>query len=205
MSGPDLIPASFFERDALIVAKELLGMRLHRGPIALEITETEAYRWPDDSASHARSGKTARNAAMWGPPGRCYVFLCYGVHHMLNVVTHPEGEAAAVLLRSARVLAGLDVVAKRRRGRTGPDVAAGPGKLAQALGLDLTWNGHPLHEEGGLELRFGHRPARILAGPRVGIDYARPEHVRAPWRFASGDVSAVSRGGPLTEFLGEPS
>ncbi len=205
MNGFPLIPPSFYERDALVVAKELLGMRLRRGPVLLEITETEAYRWPDDSASHARSGKTSRNAAMWGPPGRCYVFLCYGIHHMLNVVTNPAGEAAAVLLRSARVLEGIDTVAKRRGGRTGPDVTAGPGKLARALGLDLDWNGHALHEGGGLELRFGRPPDRILVGPRVGIDYARPEHVQAPWRFASGDVAAVSRGGPLTALVGGSS
>ncbi|MEZ6196243.1 MAG: DNA-3-methyladenine glycosylase [Planctomycetota bacterium] len=111
----------FLARDALAVALELPGMRLRRGAVELEITEVEAYRHPDDSANHCRAGRTARNAAMWGDPGHAYVFLCYGIHHLLNVVCQGPGEGAAVLVRAARPVAGLEIV-RRRRGRR-PDLS----------------------------------------------------------------------------------
>lgn len=175
-------------------ARSLLGQLVVGGAVALRITEVEAYGGPEDSASHARHGRTARNTPMWGPPGRAYLYLCYGMHWMLNVVTGPDGEASAVLIRGAEVVAGLDtVLARRSATRAAPLLCAGPGKVAQALGLNRTFDGHDLLSPGGLELRRGTPPACILAGPRLGIGFATPEDQARPWRFADGGSSAVLR------------
>ena len=186
------LPEAFYARDALEVAADLLGMLLVRDEVTLRITEVEAYRWPDDSASHCRAGRTRRNAPMWGPPGRAYVYLCYGMHQMLNLVTNPHGEGAAVLIRGCEPVRGLSTVRERRGGRSGPALLTGPGKVGAALGLDTSWSHHPLFEPGGLELRRGQAPHAILSGPRVGIDYADPGHVAAPWRLAVADSRWVS-------------
>lgn len=173
-------------------ARALLGARLSCGGVVLRITEVEAYGGADDSASHARHGRTPRNAPMWGPPGRAYLYLCYGMHWMLNVVTGPEGEASAVLVRGAEVVAGLEtVLARRRTARATPLLCAGPGKVAQALGLDKAFDGHDLLAPGGLELRPGAPPAAVLAGPRLGIAFAAGPDQARPWRFADGASRAV--------------
>ncbi len=198
MSQP--LPRAFYERDALHVAQDLVGARIRHGPVELRITEVEAYRWPDDSANHCHRGRTARNAAMWGPPGRAYVYLVYGLHFMLNLVTGPEGQGAAVLLRAAEPLRGLDRVQRRRGGRSGPVLLTGPGKLAQALGITLEHNHCDLTQPGGLELLPGRPPAALAAGPRVGIDYAQPEHVAAPWRLADATSRWVSHRSRLQEI-----
>ncbi len=175
-----------------LAAPALLGQLLVRDDVALRITEVEAYGGPEDSASHARHGHTARNAPMWGPAGRAYLYFCYGVHWMLNVVTGPEGEASAVLIRGAEVVAGLETVLGRRRAsRDTPALCAGPGKVAQALGLDKSFDGHDLLAAGGLELRPGSPPGRILQGPRLGIGFAAPEDQARAWRFADGGSGAV--------------
>jgi DNA-3-methyladenine glycosylase len=162
--------------------------------VILRITEVEAYGGPEDSASHARHGRTARNAVMWGPAGRAYLYFCYGMHWMLNVATGPEDTAAAVLLRGAEVVAGLEtVLARRGTARATPQLCAGPGKVAQALGLDRAFNSHDLLAEGGLVLRPGPPPTRILAGPRLGIAFATPEDQARPWRFADADSRAVTQ------------
>ena len=132
---PRLLPQSFYARDALVVAEELLGQHIHAGEIVLRITEVEAYR-PDDSASHCRMGKTARNAPMWGPPGHAYVYLCYGMHHMLNIVTNRDGEGAAVLIRACEPVRGLPLIEERRGACAGPALLTGPGKVGAALELD---------------------------------------------------------------------
>lgn len=173
-------------------ARALLGCLLVREGVTLRITEVEAYGGPEDSASHARHGRTARNAPMWGPPGRAYLYFCYGMHWMLNVVAGPDGEPSAVLIRGAEVAAGLEtVLARRGAARAAPQLCAGPGKVAQALGLDSTFDGHDLRAPGGLELRPGTPPARMLVGPRLGIAFATPEDQARPWRFADGDSPAV--------------
>ncbi len=177
---------------APLAATILLGQRLVRDEVVLRITEVEAYGGPEDTASHARHGRTGRNAPMWGPAGRAYLYLCYGMHWMLNVVTGPEGEAAAVLIRGAEVVAGLETVLRRRQALSAsPKLCAGPGKVAQALGLDRTFDGHDLLAPGGLGLLPGASPVRILAGPRLGIAFASPEDQARPWRFADGDSPAV--------------
>ncbi|MCE1229065.1 MAG: DNA-3-methyladenine glycosylase [Firmicutes bacterium] len=176
----DLLPLDFYLRPVEEVAVGLLGEILSHGAVQLRITEVEAYGGPDDSASHARFGRTPRNGAMWEGGGRAYVYLCYGVHWMLNVVTGPEGAASAVLVRGAEILEGAEIVRSRRSGRID---CRGPGKVAQALALDGRFDRHPFHEKGDLELRQGSRPTGILQGPRVGIDYANPKDRTRPWRF----------------------
>ena len=181
------LPIAFFQRDALLVARDLLGKTLHRGAVVLKITEVEAYRWPDDDANHGRSGLTPRNASMWGPAGQAYVYLCYGIHHLLNVVTGMEGEPSAVLIRSCEPLAGHETIRHRRGAVRGIQLLNGPGKVGQALGLDLSWDGHPLMEPHGLELRDAPPIASCLQGPRIGIDFAKEPSRSAPWRLACAE------------------
>src|SRR5690606_27538077 len=133
--------ASFYERPVVDVARDLLGCLLvsqHDGiTTAGLIVETEAYAGPDDPASHAAFRRNGTVTAMWGPPGRAYVYLAYGVYPCFNVVTGPEGEAAAVLIRAIAPVAGIEHMAVRRGGADGPRLASGPGRLAVALGITL--------------------------------------------------------------------
>jgi DNA-3-methyladenine glycosylase len=188
-----LLPRSFYARDALEVARDALGALIVRKGVTLRITEVEAYRWPGDTACHARHGRTERNAALWGPPGTAYVYLCYGLHHMLNLVTGEEGEAQAVLVRACEPVTGLATIRRRRGGILGPALLTGPGKVGAALDLDLSFCGRRLYARGPLEVRRGEPPARILRGPRVGIAYARKEHRDAPWRLAAAGTLWVSQ------------
>jgi DNA-3-methyladenine glycosylase len=187
-----LLPKEFYQRDAIVVARGLLGHSIVREDVVLRISEVEAYCWPDDSACHGRFGRTARNAVMWGPGGHAYVYLCYGLHQMLNVVANPPDEAAAVLIRACEPIAGLDTIRRRRGGLEGPVLLTGPGKIGAALALDSSWSGHPLYKPGPLEIREGDPPSTVLIGPRVGVDYAKPAHRDAPWRFALADTPWVS-------------
>ena len=198
----DLLEQAFFARDVDVVARDLLGRWLVRDrgtpdEVVLRITETEAYGGPEDSASHCRAGRTERNAPMWGPPGHAYVYLCYGVHQMLNVVTGEPGRGQAVLIRSCELVAGHAVVLARRRAeRATPALVAGPGKVGTALALDRSFSGAPLHSPGALEVHQGESIAarEILVGPRVGVDYATPRDRRAAKRFAvSGSLAVTHR------------
>ena len=193
-----LLPEDFCRRDALEVARDLLGQELWLGEVGLRITEVEAYRWPHDTANHCRAGRTKRNEPMWGPAGRAYVYLCYGLHQMLNIVTGQEGQGAAVLIRACAPVAGLETIRTRRGGKEGPVLLTGPGKVGAALGIDRSWSHHPLHERGGLELRRGRSPAAVLHGPRVGINYAQESDVLAPWRLAEANSRWVSQRRKLT-------
>lgn len=195
---PRPLPQRFFARDVLEVAPALLGQLVCRDGVVLRITEVEAYRWPGDTACHARAGRTERNAALWGPPGHAYVYLCYGVHSMLNIVTGADGEAQAVLVRACEPVEGLALVqARRGADETRPVLLAGPGKVGQALGLDTAWSSHPLYQPEGLMVCAGATPAAIAVGPRVGIDFAAPEHRCLPWRFADADSRWVTKRGEL--------
>lgn len=196
------LPESFYARDALDVARDLVGCEIAHGPVRLRITEVEAYRFPGDTANHARAGRTARNAPMWGPPGRSYIYLCYGLHQMLNLVTGRDGEAAAVLIRAAEPLHGLDVILARRAGRSGashrgepcPALLDGPGKVGQALGLATGMSGCAL--DGDLRVEPRASAPALLHGPRIGIGYAAPEDQAAPWRIAmAGTMWVGHRGG----------
>ncbi|KAK3159242.1 hypothetical protein QOZ80_2AG0147710 [Eleusine coracana subsp. coracana] len=186
------LPREFFEIDALDLAPLLLGKLLRRDEVVLRITEVEAYR-PNDSACHGRFGITARTAPVFGPGGHAYVYLCYGLHMMLNIVADKEGVGAAVLIRSCAPVSGLDTIQERRGQQTDkPILLSGPGKVGQALGLTTDWSNHPLYTPGGLEVLDGPEPESILVGPRVGIEYALPEHVTAPWRFAIAGTPWIS-------------
>ncbi len=184
---------AFFARDVVVVARDLLGRTLRRGGVQLRITETEAYKWPPDTACHAKAGRTPRTAPLWGPPGHAYVYLCYGLHNMLNLVTGADGRAQAVLVRSCAPVAGLATVRRRRGGKAGPVLLTGPGKVGQALGLDTSWSHHDLTTPDGLSVGPGEACAAVLVGPRVGIDYAEPQHRDLPWRFAEADTPWVSQ------------
>lgn len=187
-----ILPREFFQIDALDLAPRLLGKFLKRDNVVLQITEVEAYR-PNDSACHGRFGITARTAPVFGPGGHAYVYLCYGLHTMLNVVADKEGIGAAVLIRSCAPISGMDTIQERRGQKTEkPALLNGPGKIGQALGISTEWSNHPLHSPGGLELLDGPEPEKILVGPRVGIDYALPEHVSALWRFAIAGTAWIS-------------
>ncbi len=182
MTG-DLLPASFYRREALDLARALLGRWLRHGEVVLAITEVEAYRGPSDSGCHTFRGRTPRTAPMWGPPGRLYVYTCYGLHRMLNIVAGPgDGAGAAVLVRACAPVAGIDPTLK----------LDGPGKVGRALGIDTSFNHHALHEPGGVEILHGEPVHAVAVGKRIGIDYALPEHRDAPWRLAVAGSPWVS-------------
>lgn len=187
-----ILPQSFFQIDALDLAPRLLGKFLRRDGVVLQITEVEAYR-PNDTACHGRFGITSRTAPVFGPGGHAYVYLCYGLHMMLNIVADKEGVGAAVLVRSCSPVSGLETIQERRGQKTEkPVLLTGPGKVGQALGISTAWSYHSLYSPGGLEVLDGPEPEKILIGPRVGIEYASPEHVSAPWRFAVAGTSWIS-------------
>lgn len=181
------LPPGFLERPADEVAPDLLGCLLHRAlggeRVVLLITEVEAYAGTADPASHAYRGPTPRNAVMFGPAGYAYVYFIYGMHHALNIVCGPDGQAAAVLVRAGRVVHGLDVARGHLDGRlTDARVASGPGRLTRAMAIDRTLGGTDLRDERGpLALRRGTPadPASIRTGPRVGVTRAADR----PWRF----------------------
>jgi DNA-3-methyladenine glycosylase len=188
MSRAPILTRDFFSKNAVTVAKALLGRKLVRHTKGLYVSgtiiETEAYLGDADSASHAYNGPTPRNRVMFGPPGVAYVYFIYGMHFMFNVTTGRVGEAGAVLIRA---IAPCEGVGQMRicRNSADKDLTNGPAKLCQALSIDKRHN--------GCDLTLGERiwieasgPAAgrdVNAGPRVGIPYARPAHRKLPWRF----------------------
>jgi DNA-3-methyladenine glycosylase len=180
------LPRDFYDRDTQLVARELLGMHLVRRVGGLRrvgrVVETEAYLGPHDLASHSARGRTRRTEVMFGPPGYAYVYLIYGVHHCLNVVTEREGHAAAVLIRALEPVRNVEGSTK------------GPGLLCRALGIDLRLNGHDLVEGGELFLAEPGRsePFGVVARPRIGVDYAGAWAER-PLRFTIRGSPFLSR------------
>ncbi|MDB4949429.1 MAG: mgh [Gemmatimonadetes bacterium] len=176
VAGPAPLPASFFARDTATVAREMLGLQLvstvDGQRCVCEIVETEAYVGPEDDASHAaaRVGRTPRNDPMFGRAGTAYVYRIYGMHWCLNVVTGEEGVGAAVLLRAARPLEGIDAMRLRRVGRPDRDLLRGPGNLARGLGVGTQLNRHPM-DCPPLWIAPGEPvPAvDVVTGPRIGI------------------------------------
>jgi DNA-3-methyladenine glycosylase len=211
-----LISRDFFARHSVQVAPELLGCVLEHqtaaGLVAVELTEVEAYEGETDPASHAYHGKTERNAVMYGPPGHAYVYFTYGMHFCVNLVCLPAGRASAVLLRAGMVTEGEDL-ARARRTKSAQvasrDLARGPARLCQALGIDRSLDGADVCVAGSpLRVRWPDarrtdRSAKIISGPRVGI--ARAAEV--PWRFwIEGDatVSAYRANVPRKRKLVTP-
>jgi DNA-3-methyladenine glycosylase len=180
------LPVRFYNRPTLTVARELLGAHLIRildgQRLVGEITETEAYIGESDLGCHAKAGKTARTAVMFGRAGIAYVYFTYGMHWMLNTVTEAEGFPAAVLIRAIRPLEGVEVISHRRSGRD----TKGPAKLTQALVIDGDLNGHDLarvNPELWIEAGKPIPDERVTIGPRVGL-YSVPEPWKSkPWRF----------------------
>lgn len=196
---PSILTHNFFDRPTLTVARDLLGQRLVRQVdgqrLSGIIVETEAYIGPADTACHASKGRTPRTEVMFGPPGRAYIYLIYGMYHMLNLVTEAENFPAAVLIRALEPVEGVAQMQARRNSAGAHQLANGPGKLCRALAIDLALNNQPVTMGEGLWLEPGVPlpETRIVAGPRVGIDYARPEDRAAPWRFWIKGHAAVSR------------
>jgi len=184
--------AAFFARDVHTVARELVGCRLFYDGCGGTIVETESYE-RDDPACHAYVGLTARTAPLFGPPGRAYVYLSYGIHALLNVVAEPEGQAAAVLLRALQPTSRLEAMRMRRGERPDTDLCSGPGKLTEALGVGLDANEADLGADPFqlLPPEAGWRGA-VVSGPRVGIAKA----VERPWRFCLAGSRFVSRPRP---------
>lgn len=164
-----------FDSHPAIVAPLLLG-GLITTDVTIRITEVEAYAGPEDPGSHARAGQTKRNRSMFGSHGRLYVYRSYGIHWCLNIVCH-DGDAGAILIRSGEVVAGHEL-AEARSGRTGRDLARGPGRLGQVLGIDGSWDGEP---PGRWHLELT-QPGTYASGPRVGVSGpgGTPSY---PWRF----------------------
>lgn len=205
------LTAGVLARSPVAVAPDLLGAVVRHGPVAVRLTEVEAYAGEQDPGSHAFRGPTARNAVMFGPPGHAYLYFTYGMHTCLNVVCGSPGHAAAVLLRAGEVVAGADEARRRRQlRRAAPlrdaELARGPACLVQALGVGLADNGVDLTAAGAsVQLLTGEPPAadRVRSGPRVGVSGAGGDGTTYPWRFwIEGEPSvsayrpAVSRSRP---------
>lgn len=189
---------AWFDRPSVAVAADLLGARLiHAAPdgtVGGRIVEVEAYAGPEDLAAHSARGRTRRNSIMFGPPGHLYVYLIYGLHHCLNVVTGPGDKPEAVLVRALEIDEGIELARARRGPRPNDSrLAAGPGNVGRALGVDRALNGTDLAAGPvRVEPRSGASPP-IRRGPRVGVDYAGPWAER-PMRFWIADDPHVSRG-----------
>ena len=221
-SGAKPLSRSLLESDPVLVAPQLLGKLLRRGPLLARIVEVEAYRGSLDAASHAFRGRTRRNATMFGPPGHLYVYFTYGMHFCANVVCWPEGEAGAVLLRALAPLSGLEEMAEGRFGvgaaarvpgsgqvvlparkrETAPfrpqDLCSGPAKLCQAFGLDRAADGYDLisgHEGVALLDDGTAPPAPPAVGARIGLAAGCATRDE-PWRWwIPGDLNVS---GPRT-------
>ena len=185
----DALPAAFYDRPVLDVARDLLGCRLEHEGTGGIIVETEAYH-QSEPACHAYVGLTARTSTLFGSPGTAYVYRSYGVHALLNAVCEGEDVGAAVLIRALEPERGLDALRARRGLHRIEDLCSGPGKLTQAMGIGLDRNATSL---AGGPIRIGPRPAdreppRIVAGTRIGITRA----VELPWRFLLADSPYVS-------------
>ena len=170
------------------VAPLLLGSVLRVGDVAVRVVEVEAYDGADDPASHAYRGPTARNQVMFGPPGHLYVYFSYGMHWACNIVCGSDGTASGVLVRAGEVVAGLEVARSRRGRSVDRDLARGPGRLTQALGITGAHRGADLFGDGPIRWEPGDPPAAISTGPRVGVLGAADR----PWRFWVTDDPYVS-------------
>lgn len=189
MNGVKL-PESFYERTNVVrIARELLGKSLYTRIDGVVtggmIVETEAYSWKERGCHAYDNRKTARNAVMFGPGGHAYVYLCYGIHYLFNVVTNSTGTADAILIRALEPHTGIDTMeARRAKLANRYHLTSGPGKLTRALAIDRTWNGKSLMDDDVwiADNNVSVPSSRIVASARIGIDYAG-EDALLPWRF----------------------
>ncbi len=191
--GAPALPASFYARPTLEVARDLIGCTLTHGATSGVIVETEGYHM-DEPACHAFVGVTPRTATLFGPPGVAYVYRSYGVHALLNAVTEREDVGAAVLIRALEPVDGLDLMRERRGGAALEQLCSGPGKLTQALDVELGLNGTSLVDG---PVTVGPRPPAwrdpvVLTSRRVGITKA----AELPWRFLAAGNRHVSKPWP---------
>ena len=187
------LPADFYTRPVTDVAHDLIGCELLVEGVGGVIVEAEAYH-EREPACHAHVGLTPRTATLFGPPGHAYVYLSYGVHNLVNAVCEPEGVGAAVLIRALEPRWGIEAMVARRGLDEPRLLCAGPGRLSQALGIDLSLNGRPL-DRPPLELRAptaADQPAEVVAAPRIGITRA----VELPWRYCLQGSRHLSRALP---------
>jgi DNA-3-methyladenine glycosylase len=185
-----VVGESFFARSVHDVARELIGCELRVDGVGGVIVESESYE-RDDPACHAYVGLTPRTSTLFGPPGRAYVYLSYGIHSLLNAVCEPEGSAAAVLIRALEPLDGIDAMTARRGRADRRDLCSGPGKLTEALGVGLGLNGSSLAAP-PFELRSRRgdwRGVEVTTGPRIGISRG----TELPWRFCAAGSPYLSR------------
>ncbi|MGA5320515.1 DNA-3-methyladenine glycosylase [Streptomyces seoulensis] len=192
------LPREFFDRPVLEVAPDLLGRLIVRttpdGPIALRLTEAEAYDGPNDPGSHAYRGRTPRNDVMFGPPGHVYVYFTYGMWHCMNLVCGPEGTASGVLLRAGEIVEGAELTRERRlSARNDKELAKGPARLATALDIDRSLDGTDACAPGDTPIRVlagtPVPPEQVRSGPRTGVAGDGGVH---PWRFWIADDPTVS-------------
>jgi DNA-3-methyladenine glycosylase len=194
------LPRDFYTRaDVLEVARDLLGKKLvvparSGARVSGIIVETEAYRGPEDRASHAYNGRrTNRTETMYGIGGTAYVYFVYGMYHQFNVVTNVENVPHAILVRAVEPSEGLDTMRRRRRGRSEYQLTSGPGRLCLAMEIDRKLDkADLLGERVWLEEGVSISPRQIARGPRVGIDYAE-SWIDKPWRFWVRDNPFVSK------------
>jgi DNA-3-methyladenine glycosylase len=188
------------ERPVLEVAPLLLGAVLRHEGVACRLTEVEAYDGPNDPGSHAYRGPTPRTEVMFGPAGHLYVYFTYGMHWCANVVCGPEGSASAVLLRAGEIVDGLETARSRRpSARSDRELARGPARLCQALGIAREQNGHDLTVR-PLTLEPAEPATDVRTGPRVGLREAADR----PWRFYLPDEPTVSVYRPASRRRSRP-
>lgn len=184
-----MLPEGFYRRkDVTRIAKELLGKALFTrigGKVTGGlIVETEAYSWKERGCHAYNNRRTKRNEVMFGDGGHAYVYLCYGIHNLFNVVTNQPGTADAVLIRALEPLDGITEMLRRTNQQNSGRITSGPGKLTRALGIERTLNGKPLSSESLWIADVGRKVSKsqIVAGKRIGIDYAG-EDAKLQWRF----------------------
>lgn len=191
------IQRSFYAQPTIQVARQLLGKYLVRrhpdGKTVGKIVETEAYVGPHDLACHAAKGHTARTEVMFGPPGHAYVYFIYGVYYCLNIVTEEVGHASAVLIRALEPIEGIKLMQKRRGLDELRKLVSGPGKLCLAMAIDKALNSADMSRGNVLYVEDrGERAAKIVARPRIGVDYAGKWKDK-PWRFLIRGNEFVSK------------
>lgn len=185
------IPRSFFDRSVHEVAPDLIGATFLFEGVGGVIVEVEAYHHTDPAA-HSFSGRTARNAVMFGPPGHAYVYRSYGIHWCVNFVCEAEGSASAVLIRALAPTVGLALMRRRRGLENERLLCAGPGRLCQALAITAAQNGAPL-DQPPFTLHLPAGPLDVIAGPRIGITKAADR----PWRYGARSSPYLSKPFPM--------
>ncbi|GAA0753357.1 DNA-3-methyladenine glycosylase [Psychroflexus lacisalsi] len=195
---PQPLSKTYFENENVVfLAKDLIGKQLSTcidGVLTSGvITETEAYAGQGDKACHAHLGRfTKRTKVMYESGGIAYVYLCYGIHHLFNIVTNTKGNADAILVRAIEPTLGIDIMQERRgKSKVDKTLTSGPGNISKALGISKTYNSLSVTSENIWIEDIGHNPSNIKETTRIGIDYAG-EDAALPWRFYDKDSKFVS-------------